>query len=66
MAVHPENIEAGKLFGVRNEFKVCTGACYFGGNIGNHKYKCNLLKERTATWERNIRMIRKTAGRYPQ
>ena len=45
---------------------MCTGACYLGGYIGDNKSKRDWLRERTMTWEKNINMIRKTAGKYPQ
>ena len=34
LIVCTENIEAGKVFGKRHRFRVCTGTCYLGGNIG--------------------------------
>ena len=53
MIVHPDNIEAGKGFGLRHRFKVCTGALYLGGFIGGEESKRDYLKERTQTWEQN-------------
>ena len=29
--VRPDNLEAGKVFGARHGFKVCTGTRYLGG-----------------------------------
>ena len=66
LIVFPENIEAGKLFGARYRFRVCTGAHYLGGYIGGDKSKRDWLRERTLTWENNINTISKTAGKYPQ
>ena len=39
LIVRPDNLEAGKLFGRRHVFKVCTGARYLGGYIGDDKSK---------------------------
>ena len=39
LIVHPDNIEAGKGFGLRHGFKVCTGALYLGGSIGDEGSK---------------------------
>ena len=61
-----DNLEAGKVFGARHVFKVCTGARYLGGYIRDDKSKHDWLKERTLTWENNIITIRKTAGKYHQ
>ena len=33
LIVRPENLEAGKLFGARHRFKVCTGARFILGVI---------------------------------
>ena len=66
LIVCPENLESGKLFGGRHEFKVCTGACYIGGYIGDDEYKHNWLRECTLTWEKKIITISETAGKYPQ
>ena len=41
MIVHPDNIEAGGLFGQFHGFKVCTGSHYFGSYIGDDKSKVN-------------------------
>ena len=41
MIVNFDNIEAGKEFGARHGFKVCTGARYLGGYIGDDKSKSN-------------------------
>ena len=47
-------------------FRVCTSACYLGCYIGDNKSKRDWLRKRTLTWVKNINMIRKTAGKYPQ
>ena len=39
LIVRPEKLEAGKLFGARHIFRVCTGAHCFGGYIGDNEYK---------------------------
>ena len=64
--VHPDNLEAGKRFGLRHGFKVCTFAHYLSGFIGDDKYKRDWIKNCTLIWEQNIHTIRKTAGKYPQ
>ena len=64
LIVHSENINAGKVFGERHLFKVCTGARYLRGYIGDNESKRNWLKDRTLTWEKNIGTIIKTAGKY--
>ena len=35
LIVRPDNIEAGKVFRARRGFRVCTGARYLGGYIGD-------------------------------
>ena len=42
--VHPDNIAARKEFGLRQGFKVCTGARYPGGFIGDDESKRDKLK----------------------
>ena len=54
------------MFGARHRFRVCTGARYLGGYIGDDKSKRDWLRERTLTWERNINKISKSTGKYPQ
>ena len=66
LIVHPDNIEAGKLFGTCRGFKVCTGVRYLGGYIGDDKSKRNWLIDRALIWEKRIGMISKTAGKHPQ
>ena len=66
MIVHSDNIEARKEFGARHRFKVCMGACYLGGYIGENESKSDWLIERTLTWEKNISTIRKIMGGFPQ
>ena len=60
LIVRLENIEAGKVSGARHGFRVCTGARYIGGYIGDDESKCNWLIERTLMWERNINTISET------
>ena len=66
LIVHPDNIEAGKLFGSRHGFKVCMGARYLCGSIKDDESKHECLKERTETWGRNICTISETTENYPQ
>ena len=55
LIVHPDNLEAGKLFVLSRSFKVCTG-----GFIGDDKSKNDCLGELTKTWEQKITNTRKT------
>ena len=66
LAVRPENLKDGKVFGARHGFKVCTGTCNLGGYIGDDDSKCDWLRERTLTWEKKINRISETASKYPQ
>ena len=66
MILRPDNIEDAKVFGSRHVFKVCMSAHYLGGYIGYNKFKHDWLRERTLTWEKNISMISKNAGKSPQ
>ena len=66
LIIHPENIEAGKVFGRRHGFRVCMGAHYLGGFIGDNESNQDWLRECTLTWEKNINTIRKTAVKYLQ
>ena len=66
LIVHPENIEARKNFRERHGFRVCTGARYLGGYIGDDKSKRDWLTERTLKWENNVNTISKSAGKYPR
>ena len=54
------------MFGARLGFRVCTGAQYLEGYIGDDESKQNWLRERTLTGEKNINTIRKTAEKYLQ
>ena len=49
LIIHLVNLEAGKYFGTRHGFKVCTGACYLGVYIGDEESKSDWLRERTLT-----------------
>ena len=60
------NLEYGKIFGLRQGFKVCTVTYYIGGYTGDNDSKREWSKERTETWEQNVFMISKTAGKYPK
>ena len=64
--MHPDNIKAGKLFGLFHGFKVWTGTCYLGGFIGDNYSKRDCMIDRKLKWENNIRTIRKTADKYHQ
>ena len=66
LIMHPENIETGKDFGAHHGFRVCTGARYLGGYIGDNESQINWLRERTLTWEKNINKISETAMKCPQ
>ena len=45
LIVHPDNLEARKLFVLRHKFKVCMGAHYLGSYIGDENSKRDCLKE---------------------
>ena len=64
--MHPDNPGSRKSFGLRHGFKVCTGAHYIGGFIGDDESKRNWPKKCMETWERNIHKIKKTVGKYPK
>ena len=64
--VHKDNLKSGGLFGPHIGFTVCMGARYLGSYIGDDKSKSNWLKKRKDKWERNIRAVTKTAGKYPE
>ena len=64
--MHPKNIEVGELFGRNCGFKVCTGARYLGGYIGDDVTKGDYIKKRTEKWERDIHVIIKTTDKCPQ
>ena len=66
LILRPYNIEAGKVSVARHGFKVCKGARYLRGYIMDDKSKCNCMRERTLTWEKNISTIRKIGGKYSQ
>ena len=57
LIVRSENLEAGKVFGEQHEFRVGTGACHLGGYIGDDEYNCDWLRERTLTWDKNIKTV---------
>ena len=66
LIIHPENLEAGKVFGRCHGFRVCTGARYLRGYIGDDESKRDWLRYCMLTWEKNINTFSKTAGKYPQ
>ena len=66
LIVCPKNLEAKKVFEARPGFRVCTGARYLRGYIGDDKSKHDWLRERTLMWEKNINTISKTVGKYLQ
>ena len=62
LTLHPNNLKAGKSFFQCHGFKVCTGASYIGGYIGDEKFKGYCLKNWTDKWESDICVLSKTAG----
>ena len=50
------------MFSERRGFRVCMGARYLGGYIGDKKSKQDWFRDRTLTWEKNINTIRKKHG----
>ena len=47
LIIRLDNLEAGKVFGTCHVFRVCMGARYLGGYIGDDEYKLNWLREYT-------------------
>ena len=66
MIVHPDNLRAGKMFGVHHGLRVCTNASYLGSYTGGDESKRKWLKDQTGKWEIKIHTVTKTAGKYPQ
>ena len=64
--MHTQNLESGEEFRQRHGFKVCIGARYIGGYIGDKKPKGDWLKDLKEKWERDICALRKTANKCPQ
>ena len=64
--MHPNNIKAGELSGQCHGSKLCTGALYIDGYIGDGKPKGDWLKKRTEKWESDVHALRKTSDKYPQ
>ena len=65
LVVHPQNPELGEELRRHHRFKVCTGAHYLGGYIGDEKTKGDCLKYCKEKWERDICAFRKTANKCP-
>ena len=63
--VHPDNIEAAKIFFMNIGFTVLTGARFLAGYIGYDKPKRVWLKNWTEKG-RDFFAVTKTAGKYPQ
>ena len=63
LIVHTKDIMAGKKFWVRHGFKMCKGAHYFGGYIGDDKYTSSWLREHTLMWEKFFSVISETMGK---
>ena len=66
MILHPNNLEAEELLFRCRGFKVCTGARYLGGYIGDDESKGGCLKNSMEKWERDIYALSKTADKCPQ
>ena len=66
LIVHPENIEAGKVFGACHSFKVCIGASYLRGYTGDNRYKSNCLREFMMKWKKKHWDNQENRGKYPQ
>ena len=65
MIIHLGNLKSEKRFGLRHKLKVCTGAHYLDGFIGDDESSCDWSKEITQTWEYNIHKTIETTGKYP-
>ena len=50
MIVHPNNLEAGEMFGEHHGFTVCASACYLSGYIRYGKSKGAWIKIRWINW----------------
>ena len=66
MVMHPNNLAAGKGFGLHHGFKVCKTANYLGVFIEDDASKRDYLKYRTSKWDKYMLTMTKTAGKYPQ
>ena len=66
LIVHLNNLSSGRGFGLRHGFKICMVARYLGGFIGDDESKCDCLKYRTSTWEKNILAFTETVWEFPQ
>ena len=66
LIMHPNKFIARELFGWFHGFKVCTGAQYLSGYIGDDGYKGGWIQKRTEKWEREICVLRKTVEKYIQ
>ena len=44
LILHPDNIKVRKEFGAHHGFKLCMGACYLGGYIGDDESKSDFLR----------------------
>ena len=64
--MHLDNLETGKLFGLRPGFKFCTSARYLCGFIRDDESKRDWWKDCTLKWENKICTISETAGKYAQ
>ena len=64
MIVHPNNLKAGRLFGLCHGFKVYTGVSYLGSYIGDDKSKGDWIQKWTEKCKRNIRAVTATAEKY--
>ena len=64
--MHPQNLELGEEFRQSHGFRVCRGARYIGGYIGDDKTKGDRLKEHKEKWERYICALRKISNKCPQ
>ena len=64
--MHMDNLTSGKKLSFRHGFKVFTGTRYLGGFIGDDESKRKWLKYWTSKWEKNIPVINKMSGKYPQ
>ena len=58
------NLAEGREFCLCCRFKVCIGARYLVGFIGDGESKCDWLKYHTLTWEKKIIAITKMLGKY--
>ena len=65
LIVHPDNLEAGKRFGLIRRFKVCAGLRYLGGFIRDEDSKHDWWKNIQRHGERTYPISEELRGNIP-